>query len=56
MGVEITDGNYEKAKTFSLMFYDTTTIFTFEDFGFNRDDRSRKKLIIIKYTINRIDT
>lgn len=46
-GVEVTDGNYEKAKTFSFMFYDTTisdinsgtTISTFEDLGFNRDDR-----------------
>lgn len=41
-GVEVTDGNYEKAKTFSLMFYDTTTIFTFEEFGFNRNDRCIK--------------
>lgn len=43
MGVEVTDGNCEKAKTFSLMFYDTTTISTFEDLGFNRDDRCINK-------------
>lgn len=35
---KVFDGSYGKAKTFSPISYDTTTIYTLEDLDPNRDD------------------
>lgn len=40
---EVADGNYEKAKTFSLTLYDSTTISILQDLGLNRGDRCISK-------------